>query len=298
MNPPRVYVVGAGRVGTALARLLASGEDPQLVGLWSLTREEAQAATEVVGIPCAHGPFPVDIAQADWVVISVTDPAVPAVAGALLDAGLLRTGRCRAVLHCGGFRPASQALKCLMGHLPVGTLHPLLSVASPEQAARSLPRAYIGLEGDPVAVEAGEAIARALGSSTFNLPEGEGMGLYHAAAVMASNHAVALWEGSRQLMEQAGIPAEQVTGILTPLLRSTVENTETLGLPEALTGPVRRGDVETVARQAALLRQRAPDLWRLYLAGTRAAVAASPALAPDVRQALLDITDLDQDSEH
>ena len=298
MVAPGVYVVGAGRVGTAMARLLAPGENPRLIGLWSLTEEEAQAATELVGVPCAHGPFPADIARAEWVVISVTDPAVASVAGALLDAGLLRTGSCRVVLHCGGFRPAAEALKCLVGHLPVGTLHPLLSVASPEQAARMLPQAHMGLEGDPEAVEAGRSIARALGASTFNLPQGEGMGLYHAAAVMASNHAVALWDGSRRLMEQAGIPGDQVMGILTPLLRSTVENVPTLGLPQALTGPVRRGDVETVARQAALLRRRAPDLWRLYLAGTRAAVAASPDLTEATRQALLDIAGGDPDPDH
>ena len=92
-------------------------------------------------------------------------------------------------------------------------------------------------------------------------------------------------------MAQAGIPPEQATEILTPLLQSTVENTRTLGLPEALTGPVRRGDLDTVARQAALLRDRAPDLYQLYLAGTRAAVAAAPGLDPAIREALLRITD-------
>lgn len=290
MTTASVFVVGAGRVGTALARLLAGVKEPRLLGLWSLTEEEAAAATESVGLPCAHGPFPADIARADWVVLSVLDPAVPSVAGALLDAGLLRTGQRRAVLHCGGFRPAAEALACLSGHIPVGTMHPLLSVASPEQAARLIPHAHVGLEGDPEAVTAGRTIAEALGADTFQLPPGEGMGLYHAAAVMASNHAVALWDGSRRLMEQAGIPADQVTEILLPLLRSTVENVSALGLPEALTGPVQRGDVQTVAKQAELLRRRAPDLHRLYLAGTRAAVAAAPGLDETTRRAILRLT--------
>ncbi len=286
-----VYVVGAGRVGAALARLLSRAGEVELTGFWTLTEAEARTASEQVGadVSCDHGPFPGTIARARWVIISVTDPAVEEVAGSLLEEGLLDGSR--AVLHCGGFRPASEALACLAGRLPVGTMHPLLSVASPEQAARLLPGCHVGLEGDPEAVEAGEALARALGASTFKLPAGEGMGLYHAAAVMASNHAVALWDGARRLMGQAGIPEAQATEILTPLLQSTVENTRTLGLPEALTGPVRRGDLETVARQAALLRDRAPELYRLYLAGTRAAVAAAPGLDPEIRQALQRLTD-------
>lgn len=288
MSSRRVYVVGAGRVGAALAALLARAEGgqnmPRLAGLWTHFPDEAERASAAVGRPCAHGAFPSQIAAADTVIISVTDPHVPAVAGALLDAGLLRG--CRAALHCGGFRPASEALGCLGSHVATGTLHPLLSVASPEQAARLLPTAHVGLQGDPEAVAAGRDICRALGSTPFDLPAGEGMGLYHAAAVLASNHAVALWSAARGLMIQAGIPGDTAEAMLLPLVSSTVENMDRLGLDEALTGPVSRGDAATVARQMALLGRSAPELLPLYRAGTAAAIQAAQGLTPEQQAAI------------
>ncbi len=282
----RVYVVGAGRVGTAIAGLLARAGDASaaLAGLWALEQDEAARATEVVGAPCAWGAFPESIAAAQTVIISVSDPHVPAVAGALLDGGLLRG--CAAALHCGGFRPAAEALACLGTHLPCGTLHPLLSVASPEQALRLLPGAHVGLEGAPEAMQAARSICTALGSTPFELPPGEDMGLYHAAAVMASNHAVALWNDARDLMQRAGLAPAQVGEVLLPLLRSVVENVATEGYAGALTGPVARGDASTVARQIDLLRRRAPELEPLYRAGTAAALRAAPGLTAAQRQAL------------
>ncbi len=281
-----VYVVGAGRVGMALAGLLARRPEAgySLIGLWSLTQQEAALATKEVGTPCAHGPFPEEISRAEIVIISVTDPAVPQVAAALLGAGLLT--HCRVVLHCGGFRPAAEALECIASHVAVGTLHPLLSVAGSEQAARLIPGCYIGTEGDAPAVEAARGMCRALGARSFDLPGGEGMGLYHAAAVMASNHAVALWNASRDLMVEAGLSPEPALEMLLPLVRSTLENLESVGLPEALTGPVARGDVATVARQIALLEKHDPTLLRLYMAGTEAAVRAAPGLPQEKRQAI------------
>jgi predicted short-subunit dehydrogenase-like oxidoreductase (DUF2520 family) len=268
---PAAFVVGAGRVGTALALRLQQAGWP-LLGLWSHSAEGAKRARRLLGIRCAHGPLPAGVADAKVVILSVPDPEVPLVGGALLDAGLLRDAL--AVLHCGGGRPAQEALPNLAPALPVGTLHPLLAVASPGQAARALRGAHVAIEGHPLARDLARRLALAAGCHPFEVPA-EGMGLYHAAAVLASNHTVALWHAARTLLQEVGLDHRRSLEVLLPLIRSAADNAEALGLPDALTGPVRRGDLQTVLSHLRQIRRHAPHLEPVYRAGTRAALQAA-----------------------
>ena len=104
---------------------------------------------------------------------------------------------------------------------------------------------------------------RALGARAVFLEAGN-LALYHAGAVMASNYVVALADTAQSLLIKAGVPADQALPILIPLLQSVVQNLAQLGLPGALTGPVARGDVESVERHIGTLEARAPELVALY----------------------------------
>ncbi len=288
MSPGPIYIVGAGRVGTALA-LLVQRSDVLLVGLWTRSERSAERVSAAVGQQCAWGPLPDDIARARTVIVSVSDPEVEATAGALLDGGLLRG--CEVVLHCGGARPASEALGNVVPLASVGTFHPLVSVASPEQAARAMPDAYFAVEGDHRARQRARELADALGLRWFHI-EAEQMALYHAAAVMASNHAVALWHAACRLLTEAGLDGARSQQVLMPLLRSTVDNVEALGVADALTGPVRRGDPGTVEGHLHVIRQRLPELTDLYVAGTGQAVALTAEIDQDLRDRLDAILDV------
>jgi predicted short-subunit dehydrogenase-like oxidoreductase (DUF2520 family) len=109
------------------------------------------------------------------------------------------------------------------------------------------------------------ALAGQLGGVALDL-EGQGMALYHAAASMTSNFTVALVDAAIQALSAAGVGREQALAALVPLLRSTVENLVTKGIPGALTGPVARGDAGTVDRHLAALAASAPALVPLYRA--------------------------------
>lgn len=270
-----IYIVGAGKVGTALAMGL-SGAGLTLAGLWTRTPERARQVTKVLGLECAHGALPDAISRARTIIISVVDPVVQAVAGALLDGGLLRGGTI--MLHCGGSRPAAQALANIVSLMPVGTFHPLLAVASPEQGSRTLAGAHVAVEGDPQAVAISRELAQALGAHPFQVPA-EKMTLYHVAAVLASNHVITFWQAARRLMMQVGLSHEASLEVLLPLLRSTVENTASLGLPEALTGPIRRGDAATVKEHLDALRDSEGELKVLYQVASRAALEMVQELA-------------------
>ena len=261
-----IFVVGAGRVGAALATALARA-GATVVGVWSRSEAGASRAGALAGVPAHHGALPVAISEATVVLVPVPDRVLSAVSGALLEGGLLRNAR--AVLHCAGGIPAAEALAPLRSAVPVGTFHPLVAIADPVRGAAWLSRCQVALEGDAEARAAGRDLAAVLGARAIELAA-EALPLYHAAAVLASNHTVALVAAAAEVLAAAGVPAP--VEALRPLLRSTVENLEALELADALTGPVRRGDVSTVERHLRVLADRAPGWVEIYRAGTIAAV--------------------------
>jgi predicted short-subunit dehydrogenase-like oxidoreductase (DUF2520 family) len=272
-----VFVVGAGRVGTALALGLQRAGLP-VVGLWTRDAVGATRVAALTGLPVHHGPFPVELASAEIVLLSVPDPVVRVVAGALLDGGLLRSAP--VVLHCGGGHPAGEALGVLASAVSIGTLHPLLAIADPVRGAAWLARSIFVLEGDERACAVGRSLVEALGARHLTLPAGA-LRLYHAAAVMASNHGAALIAAATELLTAAGVDPSLALPALLPLVASTLENLEALGPAEALTGPVRRGDPATVEAHLEAIAHAAPQHLALYAAGTRAAAAlASTARRP------------------
>jgi predicted short-subunit dehydrogenase-like oxidoreductase (DUF2520 family) len=142
-------------------------------------------------------------------------------------------------------------------------MHPLQSFATAEEAVRILPGSYCCIEGDAGAVEVLSDAARAVGAHVMTIPT-EGKTLYHAAAVVASNFLVALEHAAIRLDEAAGIDPGDAVRSLLPLVKGTVSNLESVGIPQCLTGPMARGDVETTRRHVEAIAQSLPDLLPLY----------------------------------
>jgi predicted short-subunit dehydrogenase-like oxidoreductase (DUF2520 family) len=88
--------------------------------------------------------------------------------------------------------------------------------------------------------------------------------LYHAAAVFACNYMVTLTKLATDLWHSFGIPPSQATRALVPLLRGTLHNIETIGIPDCLTGPIARGDTGTIKKHLNALKTTAPNLFSTY----------------------------------
>jgi predicted short-subunit dehydrogenase-like oxidoreductase (DUF2520 family) len=101
---------------------------------------------------------------------------------------------------------------------------------------------------------------------------------YHAAAGLVANGGAALAAVGAALLERAGVSADVAPRMLGPLLRSVADNVEALGFPEALTGPVRRGDAAGVAKHLATLRAKLPSAVDLYLAAVEAQLPLARAI--------------------
>jgi predicted short-subunit dehydrogenase-like oxidoreductase (DUF2520 family) len=237
---PSVFILGAGKVGAAL-------------------RHALRAAGVPVTLRPARRPLPRRI-DADLVLLAVRDKDLAPLAERIAAAGIL--DRRSAVVHAAGALDATP-LAALRGSCAgVGQMHPMISFAS-TTIFPSLARGNVHVQGDPVAVARARAVARRLGMTPRTFPSLDSVG-YHAAAGLVANGAAALAAAGVALLGRAGVPASEAPKLLGPLLRSVGDNVERMGFPQALTGPVRRGDPSAIEKQIKTLRERLPEVLPLF----------------------------------
>ncbi len=271
----RVFLFGAGKVGRALARAIRARG-------WTATLRAARA-----GLP--KKPI-----VADLVVLCVRDRDLAATAAALAAAGVVP--KHAACVHASGAlgpEPLTALRSVCAG---VGQMHPMISFASLTKFP-TLARGQVHVQGDPVAVQRGRALAKKLGMSPRTVPTLDTIG-YHAAAGLVANGAAALAAVGAELLVRSGVARDVAPKMLGPLLRSVAENVEQLGFPAALTGPVRRGDAAAIAKQTALLRQRLPDAVPLFLAAVRAQLPLARAIGDADEDAFAAIERVLEDPGH
>lgn len=246
---PRTFALaGPGRAGSSLAlALVAAGWRAGGVTGRSVDAASTRAAVARLGCP------PVDAAAlgrgAQLVLIATPDAAVDAVAAEI--AGGLEPGAL--VVHCAGARglEALAPIRVARPDVEIGALHPLQTFAAADPAR--LAGAWAAVAGPPAVAE----VAIELGLRPFVVPDAR-RPAYHAAAVVASNHVVALLGQVTRIAEAARVPVEA----FWPLVETTVANVEARGAAAALTGPVARGDHATVAAHLAEIDDAERDAYR------------------------------------
>jgi predicted short-subunit dehydrogenase-like oxidoreductase (DUF2520 family) len=250
-----IGIAGAGRVAQALGRLLRERGEP-VTAVASRNPEHAARAAEFIGAAAV----PLGRLRADRILIAVSDAAIPDVARTLAGAGMSRG----VALHtCGAHGPEVLEPLARAG-VACGVLHPLQTIATPEAGLAALPGCAFAVSGDAAAAAWAERIVTLLGGTALHIAPGA-MPLYHAAAAMASNYVTGLIDAAAILMKAAGIDERTALGALAPLIRAGVENALALGPERALTGPIERGDVETVRlhlRSFAAVPPSASGLYR------------------------------------
>lgn len=171
-------------------------------------------------------------------------------------------------MHTSGATSTAVLAACAARGCLTLSFHPLQTFGDPATGAERLAGATVAVtagQGDDLeeASRLGERIARAIGASPFRLSE-EHRVLYHTAATMASNYLVTLAHVAENLLCAAGFPREAALPALLPLMRGAVDNLTTQGSVAALTGPLSRGDAETVAAHLSVLAHDFPTTSMLY----------------------------------
>ncbi|MGB7070174.1 MAG: Rossmann-like and DUF2520 domain-containing protein [Pyrinomonadaceae bacterium] len=158
----------------------------------------------------------------------------------------------------------------VLGHLrsigcSVGSIHPLVAVSSPLMGTDRFKGAYFCVEGDQIAENLAKRIVTDLGGHSFTIPA-ELKALYHASAVMAAGHIVALADAAIETLTACGLDRNFARRILLPLIGSTADNLQALDTADALTGPFARRDVQTFERHLASIEENVTDEIReIYL---------------------------------
>lgn len=241
---PDLWIVGAGRMGVALALLL---HREGAVGELTLSgrRQEppdhaifrgAEPVVRYGVLPALPAPRPTAI------VLAVPDAGIPGAARALAEAGV---GEGTVVLHTSGALGSDALAPLAAAGCAVGSLHPLVAVAEPEAGSARLRGAWYALEAEGAARRVGERLVEAVGGRLLPV-SGGAKPLYHAAAVVASNYVVALLGMAERLAAEAGVPAEAARAALAELAAGAVADVARAGPEGALTGPIARGDASTV----------------------------------------------------
>jgi predicted short-subunit dehydrogenase-like oxidoreductase (DUF2520 family) len=253
-EPIVVFVYGAGKLGRALARAL------RRCGVRTTLRAARKGLSRAI--------------RADIVVLAVRDADLRPLAKRLARDRLV--SRHAVVVHVSGAFGAAPLAPVRRMCAGVAQMHPMISFAS-TRFTPGLARGTVHVQGDPVAAALARRIARALGMTPRTI-RGLDAVAYHAAAGLVANGAAALAAMGAKLLEHAGVPTKVAPKMLGPLLRSVADNVEALGVPQALTGPVRRGELAAVKRHLATLQEMLPEAVGLYLASVEAQIALARAI--------------------
>jgi len=252
----RVAIVGVGKVGRGLQRALRAANVPCSI---VSARQFAESPRRLRG---------------DIVVIAARDAAIGTVVDAIVASGKL--DREAVVVHCAGALDAEVLAPLRALCAGVAQMHPMISFADPARPP-GLRGGHAHVAGDPLAEKRARRLCRALGMIPRTFAELDRVA-YHASAGLVANGAAALAAAGAELLRRAGANERSIPAMLGPLLRSVAENVETMGLPDALTGPVRRGDASGVSKHLATLKQKAPALIPLYVACAQAQLPLARAL--------------------
>lgn len=241
-------IVGAGRLGQSVGRLAAvAGYRIGSVYCRSLASAQAACAFIGRGVPVAS----LQVLQpAELTLLAVPDARIAEVAAQLAATGTLGAGQ--VAFHASGACEAALLAPLAAQGVYCASLHPAFSFAEPARAVASFAGTRCALEGDQRAFAGLQALAHAIGGQPFILAPG-GKVAYHAALAVASNYLVTLHELALQLAGQAGIRAQDAQVLLGDLMQKTLANSLALGPAAALTGPIVRGDAQTVVRHRAVM---------------------------------------------
>lgn len=261
MPKATLNIIGAGRLGKTLARLWQERGVFRIGAICNRSERSAREACAFIG----SGTIARSIAElpdADCWLIASGDGQIAGIATELgRRLNTMKSGGDAVVFHCSGAIGSEILSPCKPAAL--ASAHPVHSFADPQQSLQALAGSSVALEGDPRAVALLRQAFAALGCELLSI-SGEHKSLYHAGSVFACNYLSALMDLSLRTFAEAGINRGQALQLLKPIVLQTAENNMQLGPEKSLTGPIARGDLQTVATQLNALQKVDGQLAHCY----------------------------------
>ena len=257
-----VGVIGSGRVGAVLGAALAK-VGHRVVAV-SAVSDASRSRAETLLPNAAIVPPPDVCARVDLVLVTVPDDQLEGLVEGLAAVGAWRSGQL--VAHASG-RYGISVLEPAQRHGAVPlALHPVMTFTGTSLDIDRLVGASFGVTAPTGFLPVADALVLEMEAEPVHIAE-EARPLYHAALAHASNHLVTLEASSADLLRMAGV--EQPARLMRPLVEAALDNALRLG-DAALTGPVVRGDADTVVRHIDEIGNVSPQIADLYVALARA----------------------------
>ncbi|NWG17017.1 MAG: DUF2520 domain-containing protein [Chloroflexi bacterium] len=280
---PSLGFVGAGRVGSTLARLWYQA-GYTVAAVYSRDGGKASSLAALTGARAVDSVEAV-IEGADLTLLTVPDDMIEPLAASIRTTALSGKG----VIHTSGAHDASALAPLAAGGAMVGSLHPAYPFVDVEAALAGLPGATFAVEAEPPLNQWLEALVCVLDGRVLVIPAG-GKAVYHCAMVIVSNYTVTLYSIAERLLTEIGAPRAAADGALNALLRGTVENLRAQSVPAALTGPFMRADAGTIRAHLRALAFVDPQVLSLYraLAGMTLPLAAARGIPTEAIKRVLE----------
>lgn len=274
-----ISIVGAGRVGTTLACMLFRARQ-KIVAVVSRNKLSAKTCSKIVSCKNCSEDFSIIPASSDLIIIAVPDPSIRTVAESIASVPNLPFNR-MFVCHTSGALTSDELGPLALKGARVFSLHPIQTFPKQKSLTdqiESMKGITFGFEGPTNARTMARTLIRQLGGNILVVPK-EAKILYHLACVIASNYSVTLVGALEPLVARF---TQKKLAPFAKLLRTSLDNALEFGAADALTGPIVRGDGDTISRHLAAIQD--PHLRTLYESlGAYALKMASDAgrLAPD-----------------
>jgi predicted short-subunit dehydrogenase-like oxidoreductase (DUF2520 family) len=280
-KPPLVGIIGAGAVGTALGAALHRAGWPVVA---VASRDEARRERFRSLVPGARAfvEAPAILDEAELIILAVPDDAIHVLVSEL------RLYGGQALVHTSGVLGGEVLEPARAAGTQVGAFHPLVAFADTERAIDALRGATVAVEGDDQLAALLADMADALGATAVRLAPGS-KAAYHAAAVLSAGGFVALLDAIAELGRAAGLDEAGALAVYGGLIEQTLGNARALGIRAALTGPMTRGDVGTLARHLEAMERLAPAALPLYRAAAEREIALAESrgsLAPEAAESM------------
>ena len=258
MKRSGVTIIGLGALGKSLTQAFLNADIP-VKSIFNRTGYRASQLADENEIAIANS-FPEDASQLGTpIFLTVPDGAISEVSYRVAQLSDDLSGK--KIVHCSGNEMSSILSAVKKKGAAIASMHPLQTFSA-ASSADDFQNIYCSLEGDAEVLPVLEKLAAAIGAKTVRV-SGEQKSHLHAAAVMASNYIVTLLDASAEIGELSGLNRKKVQQLINPLVQTAIQNGQKASFEKAISGPIARGDVETVQQHLKLL-EKSPKLRTFY----------------------------------
>jgi predicted short-subunit dehydrogenase-like oxidoreductase (DUF2520 family) len=265
----RISIIGAGKVGTNIGYHIVKSGLP-FAGIFSKRSSSAIRAIRAIGKSRVLSSMRELIPASDIIIIAVNDSEIGNVVKEISreqslerqEQGIGGLNK-KIFIHTCGSLPSSVLFPLVRFGASVASMHPLQTISSSDSGMQSLKGTSFLIEGGKEAVSAARMIARKTGGKALIIDKKDKCA-YHLAAAFLSNYIVSLADMALDVIPDVSLSKRELSKIFSPLIEGTARNLRMHGMPDALTGPISRGDIATVRKHLEMLKDESSELRTLH----------------------------------